>query len=124
MLGIRLANAAVDAVRTHDDITITEARKIFDRALIMDCNTDLLAALLQDVEERQPRAAGKAVAAAADLPALVTDDDVVPIGERIPDHRVGFGVAAQELLEHLVREHHSESERVVGPVLFVNVDFP
>ena len=121
---VGLADAAVDAVGADDDVIAAQRGQIVDRAVIVDGDSHLFAALLEDLQQGQARATGESVSAAAHLAALVADDDIVPIGERIADHCEGRAVAAEELLQRFLREHDAEAESVVGAVLFMDIDLP
>ena len=125
--GTGIADAAVGAVRRDDHVGCGEAlfdRRRVDRHAIVAFDPDRISAGLQDLEQLQPRATGEAIAAATDVVALVPDADVVPIGEGIGDHRVGFGIPAEEFAESLVRENNAEAERVVGLILFEQLNLP
>src|ERR1700744_6042093 len=100
------ADAAVYAIGADDRIAIGETREILNGSLIMDRDSDILAALLQNSQQREARATRETVAAATHLTAFVTDNDIVPIGERAFDRGIGFRVAAKELLKRFVGEHH------------------
>src|SRR5687767_9789588 len=84
----------------------------------------LAAARMQELEQRDARQAAEAIAAAADLVALVVDRDIVPIGEFLADALVGFWIVAQELIERVVGEDDTEAESVVIPVLLDDLDVP
>ena len=122
-----LADRRVDAVGGEDHVGVGEARlqlgrRDLDAEVQGDANGP--AALLEDVEQGEPRHAAEAVARATHLVALVVDRDVVPIGEFAPEALERLGVAREELLERLVREHDAEAEGVVGAVLLVDLDVP
>ena len=120
------ADRAVDALRQKDHVGIGEAILEgfrIDAFREMQANADFLAAPVQELQKRHARTPCKAVAADHRARALVLDNDVAPIGEAVPDHLVGFGIGAEKLVKRFIGKDNAETERIVGPVLFVNVDF-
>lgn len=79
---------------------------------------------MQDLEQRQPGAAGKAIAAARNFLPLVADPDIVPIGECLRDLIVGLGIPAQKLAKRLIGKDDTEPESIVGAVLLEQLDVP
>ena len=124
MVLVLLADARVDAVGDHDEIGVGEFFQSFDLALEAHLHAELAPAVLQDVEERDARAAAKAVAARAQHAALVDHVDVAPVGEAPADALVGDQIVGLERIERLVGEHHPEAEGVVGPVALADRDLP
>ena len=125
--GTGIADATVGAVRRDDHVgrgeALLDCRRV-DRHAIVAFDPDRVGARLEDLEQLQPRATRESVAAATDVVAFVPDADVVPIGEGVSDHRVGFGISAEEFAECLVRKDNAEAERVIGLVLLEQLNLP
>src|SRR3954469_23743893 len=78
-LGVLRADPAVQAVARDDQVGIGELRVVLDIGLEMQAHAEILATLLQDVEQALPADAAEAVPARADLVAADVDLDVVPV---------------------------------------------
>ena len=124
MIFVLVADLRVDAVGDHDQVGVGELLQALDLALEAHLHAELAAAVLQDVEQRDARAAAEAVAAGAHHLALVDHVDVAPVGEAAADALVGDGVVGLEGVERLVGEHHAEAEGVVRAVALVDRDVP
>ncbi len=84
----------------------------------------LAAALLQDLEQAHPADPAKPLPPQRIcVPCLwiATSSQYEKASRMRVKER---GVARQELVQGLVGEHHAEAERVVGPVLLVDLDLP
>ena len=79
-------------------------------------------ALVQQHQQRAPRAAAEPVAADAVHGALEADLDVVPVGEVVGDRAVALPVVLLERIQRRVGEHDAEAERVVGAIALVDGD--
>src|SRR6266849_3317724 len=101
VLALRLPRRRVDAVRGHDEIAV--GKVLHARfGLETHLHAQFAAAILQEPEQRDARAAAEPVAAAAQDTALVDDVDVAPIGEAAPDRFVRRAVGIAERLERFV----------------------
>ena len=126
-----VADAAVDPIGGDDDIAVEKPRleAAWRNGLAeIEHDAELAAPRIEHLEQRQAGAAGKAIAALAHLagpPVLGANDaDVIPIGEAVADHRVGFGIAAEKGAERVVGKEDAETEGVVLAVLLMDVDLP
>src|SRR6185503_13069529 len=119
---VLLADAAVDAVGSDQQIRIGELRFIAN--LMLKCLLDAEARrpLLQDVEQALALDAGEAVTAGADRGAVNVNVDVVPVIEAVDDGGVRRRVRGGEPCHGLIREHHAPAERVVRLVALVDLD--
>src|SRR5262249_15944006 len=85
-------------------------------------DTERTGALVQQAQERGPRAAAKTIAADAPHRTLEMDLDVVPVGEVAGDRPVALRVVRLEGVEGLVGEDHAEAQGVVRPVALKHGD--
>ena len=122
MLGIFVAEAAVDAVGQHDEIGIGKARLVVDVGLELQGNAEFARPLLQDHQQRAARAAAKAVAADPMHRAAEVHGDIVPIGEFLGDAAIARRIVFLEIVQGGVGEHHAEAEGVVGAVALIDRD--
>ena len=122
-VGKRLSHAGIDAVGDHHEISIADdGIERGDFALVLDFNAQSARAPAQNLQERGARAAAEPVASDTVRRAAEMDLDVVPIGEVADDCAIALVVVGFEGVERLVREHHAEAERVVGPVALEHGD--
>ena len=116
---VACADAAVEAVAGDHEVGVVlpcQGLVVGDLGLENEVHAQLVAAVLQDVEQALAADADEAVAAGAHAAALEEHLDVVPVVERVA-HGLGRGrVGALQIAQRLVREHHTPAEGVVGPV--------
>ena len=122
VLGISVAEAAVDAVGQYHEIGVGKARLVVDVGLEHQRDAKLARPLLQDQEQHPARAAAETVAADPVHRAAEVHGDIVPIGEFLGDAAIARGVVFLEIVERGVGEHHAEAEGVVGAVALVDRD--
>ena len=113
---------AVAAVRQHDQVGVGKAGFVLHLGLEQEMDAELARPVLQDQQQRAPRAAAKAVAADPMHRSLEVDGDVVPIGEFVGDAPVARRIVFFEIVEGGVGEHHAEAKGVVGAVALVDRD--
>src|SRR3989441_5888518 len=123
VLAVRLPRGRIDAVRRDDEIAVGKALHA-GFGLETHLHAELAAAVLQELEQGDARAAAKAVSTAAQDAALVDDVDVAPVGEAAADRFVRRRVVVAERAQGLVGEHHAEAEGIVGAVALVDRDLP
>ncbi len=114
----------INAVGDNDQIRFRHFFKAFYFPLKIQLHTQFAAAVVQDVQQRHPRAAAETVAARAHGAALEDHVHVAPVGEAAPDHLVGGPVVGLEGVQRLVGEHDAEAEGVVRTVALVERDVP
>jgi len=102
MLPVFLPDLRIDAVGDDDQVGIREFLQILGFLLKNQFHAQFPAAIVQDVEQRDARAAAEAVAAGAHGAPLVDHVDVAPVGEAAADHLVGRHVVGLERIQRLV----------------------
>ena len=122
MRGVFIAEAAVDAVGQHHEVGIGKARLVVDLGLEVQPDAEFTRAFLQDQQQLAARAAAKAVAADAVYGAAEVHGDIVPIGEFLGDPAIARRIVFLEIIERCIREHHAETERIVGAVALIDRD--
>ena len=86
MVAVLFAEARVDAVGEHDEIVARgELGDVVDLGAELELDAEVAGPLVEEEEQRLPRAAAEAVAADAVARALEVDLDVVPVGEFVGD---------------------------------------
>src|ERR1043166_4646233 len=116
------AKAAVDAVGQHHEVGVGKAFDLIDLGFEHQKHAEFAGALLQDHQQRAPRAAAKTVAADAMYGAAEMHRNIIPIGEFFGDAAVTRRVVLLEIIERRVGEHHAEAESVVGTVALIYRD--
>src|SRR5262249_43257093 len=106
----------------HDQVTIGESSVILYVDLERELDPEVASPVLKHQEQGAPRAAAKAVAADAVHRPLEMDGDIVPIGEFRHDPAIARLVVPLQIFQRRLREDDAESERVIGPVAFVDGD--
>jgi hypothetical protein len=114
------ADEAVDAVGRDDQVDIGELVEIADLARELELDADIAAARLQHHQQGAALGAAEAVTGGAHDLAVEVEVDLVPIGELAGDRCIGLRVVVHEIVEGLVREHHTEAERVVRAIALVD----
>ena len=122
VLGIFVAETAVDAVGQYHEIGIGKARLVVDIGLEQQGDAELARPLLQDQQQHPARAAAEAVAADPVHRAAEVHGDIVPIGEFLGDAAIARGIVFFEIVQGGVGKHHAEAEGVVGAVALIDRD--
>ena len=98
------------------EIVRRKRRGIRHRLVKPQLDAELATTVLENVDEPDPRDAGKVVAANGDPFTAVDDVDVVPFLARRSDRLVGRRIALAQVVERLVGKNDPPPERVVRPV--------
>src|SRR6185436_409084 len=115
-LGPELADApdeAVRAVRADDEIRVGQP---VDLDAELERDTELAAALLEDLEQPLARDRRERVAARPELAPLEADVDPVPARERVRDLEVRLWIRVAQRPERLLGEDDAEAEGRIGRV--------
>ena len=115
-LGMKAADAAVDAVGGDDQVGVPVGLEILDLGLELQLDAEAARPGLQDVEQALARDAAKAMAARGDHLAPEVDVDVVPVGKAVEDLGRALRVVGAQVVHGLVGEDDAPAEGVVGPV--------
>ncbi len=110
------AHRAVHAVGGDDQIGRPDRVQVAQLGLEAQLDPECRRARLQNAEQPLARDAAESVPAGADHAAPEMHVDVVPMGEIGLDLGQALGVAAVQVAQRLVGEHHAPAERVAGPV--------
>ncbi|CAA9300362.1 MAG: hypothetical protein AVDCRST_MAG89-422, partial [uncultured Gemmatimonadetes bacterium] len=116
VLRVLRADPAVHAVGGYDEIRAGELRVVRQVVAEAEVGAQRRGALLQDLEELDPRDAAEAVPARGDGGAAEVDVDVVPVREVVGDRPVRLGIGLAQVAERLVAEDDAPAEGVVRPV--------
>ncbi len=122
MLRIACADRAVDAIGCDDQVGVGEFGDVLHLALEDQFHAEFDRAFVEDAEQAPALDAAEAMAAGADDAALEMDVDVIPMDEAVADALFGLWIAAFEVAQRFVGEHHAPAERVVGAVPFDHAD--
>ncbi len=124
-VGIAPAHAAVDAVGGDDEIgpvLLRECLVVRHVGLEDQVHAELLATLLQDIEQALAADADEAVPARADGASADMDVNVIPVIERRVNPLCADRIGLFEIVHGGVGEHHAPAEGVVGTVAFHHID--
>ena len=122
VLGELLADQAVDPVGAKNQIGIGEFVETLDLMLEIQADIQLVAAVLQDLQEFLARQSCETMAGGDDARALIVGLDLLPVAEVIGDLGKGLLVGLFEIGQGLIREDHSPTEGVVSSIALVDID--
>ena len=117
--GIAGADAAVQAIaRDHQICAILLRQRLIVLHIRLkdQLHAQLLATVLQDIEQMLSANAAKAVACGAHAAALEEDLDIVPMIEGIANELGARGISGAQILQGLIGEHHPPAKRIKGPI--------
>jgi hypothetical protein len=115
-------NGAVAAVGRDDEIGVAPVVEAGHVALEQQFDPSRACLLLQDAQQRMTAHAAETVTGRRDPLTAIVHLDVVPVHEVARDGLVRLRVGIGDAGHRRVREHDSESERVVGPIAFDDAD--
>ena len=107
---------AVETVAGDDQVAVVVRRLARNLGLEDQPYAELLAALLQDVQQPLPADAAKAMATRGDRPSLEVHIDVIPVTERSENFAVRLRIRGVEVAQRLIREHDTPAEGVVRAI--------
>src|SRR5215470_1619191 len=115
-LAIRAPDQAVSAVGADEQVRGFQLADAGDVVVKSKVYSKLAATIMQDIQKREPRNRGELIASDCDPLPFVDDVDVVPDLATGDDLAAGFGIAALEVRESLIRKDYSPAEGVVRSV--------
>jgi hypothetical protein len=115
---VAIADPRIETIRGDDQVGIGILQIALDIGLELEFDAELLAALLEDVEQPLAADADKAVTGGTLPASLEPDFDIVPMIEGILDNGGAFGIPRLHRLHRRVREDDAPAECVIGAVAF------
>ena len=122
MLLVALADEAVDAVRSHDQVGVFELLEIGDFPREVELDAEFAAARVQDQQQRPALGAAETMSGRSDRLAVEVEVDLIPVGKFARDRLIRRRVIVHEIVQRLVGKDDAEAERVVGFVTLIDGD--